>query len=296
VGVSHTSSDAPVRSSNTTLQDQFVPYGLREMGLNADNTLIWPFNLRQSGKSRPDEMSTEVAATEAAYFERFSSSLIAASSARFILICDGIEQRHVFERLQGLSPPIEITLCNHKAVLRIQLDKNLIQRVFVVIPDPKRLTRESAWRSTQKFGQIVRLATVLTKIEGINYNFFENNRSYGRILRAIAEERTSGPQLATQLLDPGLRQWLARKGFQTNDDIEELIKLAGSLADGLLVLLCCLPRQRGVNAVRFRKERVIKGPKYPKELLTAVRKLRLEKVNKYSNCPSLDEDDHDKSA
>jgi hypothetical protein len=293
-GASHGSSDAPIRSSNPTLQDQFVPYGLREMGLNADNTLIWPFNLRQSGKSRPDEMSTEVAATEAAYFEGVSSSLIAASSARFILICDGIEQRHVFERLQGLSPPIEITLCNHKAVLRIQVDKNLIQRVFAVIPDPKRLTRDGVWRSTQKFAQIVRLATILTKIEGINYNFFENNRSYGCILRAIAEEKTSGPRLTIQLLDPGLRQWLARKGFQTNDDIEELTKLVGSLADGLLVLLCCLPRQSGVNAVRVRKERVIKGPKYPKELLTAVRKLRLEKVNKYSNCPSLDEDGHDK--
>jgi hypothetical protein len=43
-------------SSTTDQKNQFAPYGLREMGLNAENTLIWPFNLRQSGMFRPDEM------------------------------------------------------------------------------------------------------------------------------------------------------------------------------------------------------------------------------------------------
>jgi hypothetical protein len=62
-------------------KNQFAPYGLREMGLNAENTLIWPFNLRQSGMFRPDEMSTELAASTAANFKDYSFSLIAASSA-----------------------------------------------------------------------------------------------------------------------------------------------------------------------------------------------------------------------
>jgi hypothetical protein len=84
------SGDESRSSSITDQKYQFVPYGLREMGLNAENTLTWPFNLRQSGMSRPDEMSTELAAVEAAYFEDYSFSLIAASGARFILICDGI--------------------------------------------------------------------------------------------------------------------------------------------------------------------------------------------------------------
>jgi hypothetical protein len=92
-----------------------------------------------------------------------------------------------------------------------------------------------------------------------------------------------------------VRQWLARKGFETDEDIEELVKLVGgSLAEGLFVLLCCLPRRCGVGRARLRRKSVVRGPKYSKELLMAVKKLREEKVKKNFNCPSIDEDDHDK--
>jgi hypothetical protein len=40
-------------------------------------------------------MSTEIAAIEAAYFRDYSFSLIAASSARFILICEGIQEGYM---------------------------------------------------------------------------------------------------------------------------------------------------------------------------------------------------------
>ena len=57
--------------------------------------MIWPFNLRQSRIFKPDEISTEMAAIEAAYFRDYSLSLIATSSARFILICEGIQEGYV---------------------------------------------------------------------------------------------------------------------------------------------------------------------------------------------------------
>jgi hypothetical protein len=112
----------------------------------------------------------------------------------------------------------------------------------------------------------------------------------------VAEGKTLGTPLTIQLLDCWVRQWLLRKGFETNEDIEQLIKLVGSLADGLLVLLCCLPRRRRhrVGPVRLHKKKVIRESKYSKELLQAVRKLQLEKVQKTFNCSDLDEYDHDK--
>jgi len=285
-----------VVSSNPNNHDEVVPYGIREMGLNAGNTLMWPFNLRQSRISRPDEMSTEVAATEAAYFRDYSLSLIAASSARFILICDKIGQRYLFDEAQGLSPPIEITLGGYNVALRLMLDGTQIQRVFVGIPDPRKIMRGGDWRSSQKFAQIMRLATTLTKIDAIDHNFFENNRACACIFNAIAEEKAFGTPLTMEQLGSGIRQWLARKGFETNEDIEELTKLVGSLTEALLVLLCSLPRNRNrvVGRGRPRKKRVVKGPKYSKELLAAVRKLRLEKVQKNFICPDLEEDSHDK--
>jgi hypothetical protein len=105
-------------------------------------------------------------------------------------------------------------------------------------------------------------------MEAIEYNFFENNRACASIFRAVAEEKTLGTSLIIQLLDYWVRQWLSCKGFETNEDIEELIKLIGSLTDGLFALLCCLPKRHGVRYVRFHEKSVTRGgPKYSKELL-----------------------------
>ena len=278
-----------------TNQDEVMPYGIREMGLNAGNTLMWSFSLRQSRILRPDEISTE-AAIEAAYFRDYSLSLIRASSARFILISDEIEQRYLFNEAQGLSPPIEIMLRGYNVVFRLMLDGAQIQRVFVVIPDPRKFANGGDWRSRQKFTEIMRLATILTKMSAINYNFFENHHAHDCIFRALVEERTSGIPLEIEQLDSEIRQWLDRKGFRTNEDIDELAKLVGSLAEGLFILLCTLPpRAKGeVGRVRPAKEKVVRVHKYSKELVTAVKDLRQEKLQKNSIYPDLEENDHDK--
>jgi hypothetical protein len=156
------------------------------------------------------------------------------------------------------------------------------------------MMRGGDWRSAQKFAQIVRLAAILTKMESIEYNFFENNLACASIFRAVAEEKTSGIPLTIDLIEPGVRQWLVPKGFQTDEDIKELTDLVGSVADGLFVLLCCLPQRPNgtVGRAYSRKKRVVKGLKYSKELLIAVRNLQQEKIRK--NFPDLVEDGHDK--
>ena len=62
--------------------------------------------------------------------------------------------------------------------------------------------------------------------------------------------------------------------------MKELTKLVGSLAEGLLVLVCSLPKRAHgeVGHARSHKKTIFKGSKYSKELLTAVRELRQEKV------------------
>ena len=142
----------------------------------------------------------------------------------------------------------------------------------------------------------MRLATILTNMDNIDYNFFENNHACGCIFRALTEEKASGIPLTIEQIDSGTRQWLTRKGFQTDEDIKELTKLVGSLAEGLLVLVCSLPKHAHgeVGHARSHKKTIYKGSKYSKELLTAVRELRQEKVQKNFICPDLEEDSHDK--
>jgi hypothetical protein len=142
----------------------------------------------------------------------------------------------------------------------------------------------------------MRLATILTNMDGINHNFFENHHSYGYIFRALAEEKASGILLIIEQIDSGTCEWLTRKGFQTDEDIKELTKLVGSLAEGLLVLLVSLDRraQGKVGIACSRKGRVVTERKYSKELLTAVRKLRQEKVQENFFGTDLEEDGYDK--
>src|SRR6266496_1751656 len=131
-------------------------------------------------------------------------------------------------------------------------------------------------------------------MKDIDDNFFENNLTYSSIFRVIAEKKTTSVPLTIDLLDSGLRQWLARKGFQTDKDIKELMGLSGSLADGLYILILSLPKRpkTPINRVCSRGRRAWNRSKYPKELLTAVRNLQQEKIRKY--CPALAEEDHDK--
>jgi hypothetical protein len=55
------------------------------------------------------------------------------------------------------------------------LDGAQILRVSVVMPGSKDMIRGGDWRTMQKFVQIIRLATILTKTEAIEYNFFEQS-------------------------------------------------------------------------------------------------------------------------
>jgi hypothetical protein len=56
-----------------------------EMGLNAENVLIWPFNLHQSNETRSGKFSENPDIEEISAFTDFSLSLISASSAQFVL-------------------------------------------------------------------------------------------------------------------------------------------------------------------------------------------------------------------
>jgi hypothetical protein len=74
-------------------------------------------------------------------------------------------------------------------------------------------------------------------MEFINQSLYEYNSSYDLILRAVAEERNTNISLIISILDFGIRHWLSRKRFHSNEDIEQLSQFARSLAKGLFLLV-----------------------------------------------------------
>jgi len=265
-------------SASGEIQD--LPYGLREMGFNAENVLIWPFNLHQSDEIRPSQISEDGSIDEIGAFEDFSLSLIAASSARFVLVSEGIAQRYIFDQSLESSASTLITLHGYDISIRLMLDGARVQRVFVLIPNPEKLTGVNNWKATKKFSQIIRMATYLTGVKSINHNYFENNRSYGLILRMVVAERDGGEPVTPSTLDEGLRQWLSRKGFRNDDDLNELLELTGSLSQSIFLLMCSLPKHRRERpSIQPNRKKVIRaGRRFTKELLDKVRELWQRKM------------------
>jgi hypothetical protein len=61
-----------------------------------------------------------------------------------------------------------ITLRGYDISIRLMLDRARVHRVFVLIPNLEKLTRVNNWKATQKFSQIIRMATYLTGVKSIN--------------------------------------------------------------------------------------------------------------------------------
>ena len=96
----------------------------------------------------------------------------------------------------------------------------------------------------------------------------------------VVAERDGDEPITLPTLDEGLRQWLSRKGFRSDDDLNELLELTGSLSQALFLLMCSLPKHhRGRPSIRPDQKKVIQaGRKFTKELLDNVRGLQQRKV------------------
>ena len=112
------------------------------------------------------------------------------------------------------------------------------------------------------------MATVQMGMDWVHHNFFP---------QAFIDEKLGLASMTLNMIPDGLRQWLARKGFRTREEILEFVGLAGSsLPTALHLLLSSLPKNqcgRYKHACSNRKKPCEPGPGYSRDLLDKVRKL-----------------------
>jgi hypothetical protein len=86
------------------------------------------------------------------------------------------------------------------------LERAQVERIVLLIPNLEKLTRVNNWRATQKFSRIIRVTTYLTGMKSINHNYFENNRTYGLVLRMVTLKKAGEEPQSLSTLNEGVQQ------------------------------------------------------------------------------------------
>ena len=216
-----------------------LPPSLLSIGFHPGNSMLWMASFRdQICDPGPTSRSDNL----------FTAELIRNSKLKVILLCGFTPQTAQSELVEDmlLGEPEIIQLRDHDINIWIKpiiIEGQYYYRAFIATPEIYKL-RGSHWRTIQKFGEVFRLAGLLT---GVNLDCYllEKAKVFARLFRQVQLERDyrDTPLWKVNTLDPLIRHWLFCKGFQKDDDLINLEKLVGSLAIGICMLTHVFPRR-----------------------------------------------------
>ncbi|KAL1859594.1 hypothetical protein VTK73DRAFT_7567 [Phialemonium thermophilum] len=229
-------SRGPDDDQNKQEQSQRItlPWVLEQSGFNNQNILAWRHNTATTSSL------TSVAAMDLTSHH----SILEASSAKVVLM-SGSRSVEIMRGVWKDAKPYTLKLRGYSYRIYIaRSGKDGFQRLFLSCPQlpMKSWTIDGIYAA--KICEILKFAAVATNLqEYITPYFLESSTAISAIVRQRALEKKGFPKMTTDTLTPGLKVWLARKGFLEDSDIRKLEELAGSLIRGLLVLLYVLPRR-----------------------------------------------------
>ncbi|TPX17021.1 uncharacterized protein E0L32_012331 [Thyridium curvatum] len=242
VRISPVVDGCPAESSEDDL-----PWALKGCQFKKDNVLVWTFDFKKlSGLG--SENCAEVDEPRNTELLAKHSALVGASHAKVILVC-GPRAENIVRHLPRVSRQKDLELRGFKYPLYVMDTGPLAKRLFVRCPKIPADRRSMMNTMACRLCEALRFAISIVDIRDIRPYFLESSSILGHILSIAKNEKagTAAP-LTTSTLDGALKVWLARKGFEKEEDIRRLEQLAGSLSAGLLILLHTLPRRQGDTA------------------------------------------------
>jgi hypothetical protein len=175
----------------------------------------------------------------------FTKKLLDYSKISTILLCGPHSERNTISAL-ALPEPYTIRLRGQEVRIWIRSLYSSNWQVLFSAPEPLAFGFQNDIGQYHRFGEIVKATSILTGIRLDPY-IFERTSAYTRVYRQMALEKLD-PNTTSEMtptnLDPGIRHFLYRKGFESDEDLIKLEEITGSLARGICMLgLLCFPHR-----------------------------------------------------
>lgn len=217
-----------------------IPSQLQDIGWNTTNSLIWAANPILRDLTKMSQSFRSVQESEKKTFIRFNQSILQHSGLRVVLMCGHAVQNFVVPMKRQETC---LKLDAGEFPVFLDLDRETIQRVYILIPNPADAFLFREWRKTHKISEILHFTSAITKTPAIRPYAGDSSCVLTSAIRNIMDERTGAQEsLTLENLHPMTRLWLARRGVVKDEDISLLQELGGgSLSNSVFVLLHVAP-------------------------------------------------------
>lgn len=255
-----------------------IPFGLKQSGFNATNSLIWTANF-QKYKVILDTFQVGPQCLENERLSEWTQGLIESSKLRVILLCGQMAEDFALTG-SDTEHSLNLNLQGIDFQVWLRLDGGSIERIFVRSPPPLVRMWSSKGLAVQKLGALFRFVGAITSLK-LSPAFYQSALTLVLIIRGWDDEDSGHVQpLSPDMdkLDPTLKIWLARLGFSNNEELRRLAQCsAGSVRLGLLALTYAVRDQiESSGGKRILSSRPRRRGRIPRETLQNVRCLLKE--------------------
>ncbi|RAK92466.1 hypothetical protein BO79DRAFT_277284 [Aspergillus costaricaensis CBS 115574] len=254
-----------------------LPWGLHESGFTETNSLIWSFNLQKFTYISGTFQAAPLHIADEHVLSAHTWRLICGSQMRVILLCGHNSEKIAMPANIRLRSSI-LKLHDFEYQVWLDIEESRINRTFIRSPAPLGGLWATKSREACQLGTLFRFVSDITGTK-LRQGFYESAVSLALIIRNWDDENNKKiEKIAPANLEPLLQAWLAKNGFETEEQIRRLEQSAGgSLRYGLLVLSLVVPRQvRSTGVRRIPDSKAKRLGTIDRNILSAVKSLYLE--------------------
>lgn len=248
--------------STEVLKDEMWPSTMEEKGLNSANAMMWYlFPQRMLRKPAVEDGKLVISATDESlqamtlYLE-FSKMMLNSCTAKHIILCGKTVQGWINSEYNASLKRLKLKMGMCELPIQLQLEDNLVRRVFFPTVDPCKILFKGDLASVQKLDNTVNIAAWLRSIPGVPTRHFELKGFLTLPATEVRKQREGDDIVTMDTLHPWLKTWLRREGFVADDGtLLESDSPGQTLLDTIQVLIS---EKGAMNSARNRQYRFAK--------------------------------------
>ena len=186
----------------------------------------------------------------------FSKMMLNSCTAKHIILYDKTVQAWINSEYNASLKRLKSKMGMCELPIQLQLEDNLVSRVFFPTVDPCKILFKGDLASVQKLDNTVNIAAWLRSIPGVPTRHFELKGFLTLFATEVRKQREGGDIVTMDTLHPWLKTWLRREGFVADDGaLLESDSPGQTLLDTIQVLIS---EKGAMNSARNRQYRFAK--------------------------------------